>query len=145
MQIDRRMVLTGLASSGAVLLAPRGVHATFGAEYFAAARKDDSGIYSAALFNLESGDLRAVELPGRGHDIALRPGGREWVAFARRPGRFGVTVPTGSRQPVWFTAKPNRHFFGHGVFSADGRLLYATESDYENARGVIGVRDATDG
>ena len=34
---------------------------------------------------------RAAE---RGHDIALRPGSREWVAFARRPGRFGVAVPT---------------------------------------------------
>ncbi len=145
MQIDRRTMLAGLAASGAALLLPRGVHATLGAEYFAAARKDDSGTYSAALFNLESGDLRAVELPGRGHDIALKPDGSEWVAFARRPGRFGVAVPTGARPPVWFEAKPDRHFFGHGVFSADGRLLYATESDYGHARGVIGVRDATDG
>ena len=35
-----------------------------------------------------------------------------------------------------------RHFYGHGAFSADGRLLYSTENDYEHARGVIGVRDA---
>lgn len=145
MQIDRRMMLAGLASSAALLRVPTSVHAAFAAEYFAAARKDDNGGYSAALFSLESGDLRAVELPGRGHDIALKPDGSEWVAFARRPGRFGVAVPMGAREPVWFAAKPDRHFFGHGVFSADGRLLYATECDYERSRGVIGVRDATDG
>jgi hypothetical protein len=89
--------------------------------------------------------VQTVELPGRGHDIALKPDGSEWVAFARRPGRFGVAVPLGSRPPVRFSAKPNRHFFGHGVFSADGRLLYSTENDYERAQGMIGVRDATGG
>jgi hypothetical protein len=67
------------------------------------------------------------------------------VAFARRPGRFGVAVAADGRAPVWFASKPDRHFFGHGVFSADGRLLYATESDYERAAGMIGVRDATGG
>jgi hypothetical protein len=75
-------------------------------ELFAAARRDDRGTYSAALFSLEGGDVRAVELPERGHDIALRPGSGEWVAFARRPGRFGVAVPTDGRQPIWFHAKP---------------------------------------
>ena len=33
----------------------------------------------------------------------------------------------------------------HGVFSADGRLLYSTENDYDGARGMIGVRDVTGG
>ena len=99
-------------------------------ELFAAARRDDRGSYSAALFSLEGGDVRSVELPERGHDIALRPGSNEWVAFARRPGRFGVAVPTDGRAPTWFNAKPDRHFFGHGVFSADGKLLYTTENDY---------------
>ena len=41
--------------------------------------------------------------------------------------------------------RPDRHFSGHGVFSADGKILYATEYDYDHARGVIGVRDATGG
>ena len=103
---------------------------------------EDRGAYSAALFSLD-GDVRAIELPGRGHDVALSPDGGEWVTFARRPGRFGVAIPVGTRPPVWFASKSDRHFFGHGVFSAAGRLLYATENDYERAAGVIGVRDAT--
>jgi uncharacterized protein len=146
MTIDRRELLIGAASSAASLSLPwHRAKAARGEELFAAARRDDRGTYSAALFSLDGGDVRAVELPERGHDIALRPGSGEWVAFARRPGRFGVAVPTDGRQPIWFNSKPDRHFFGHGVYAADGRLLYTAENDYQNARGIIGVRDATDG
>ena len=144
MSLDRRTFLLSLASSAAMLALPGGAAAAPEAECFAAARRDDRGNFSAALFTL-NGDVRAVELPQRGHDITLKPDGREWVAFARRPGRFGVAIPLDARPPVWFAAKPDRHFFGHGVFSADGRLLYTTENDYERAAGVIGVRDATAG
>jgi uncharacterized protein len=145
MPIDRRALLVGAASGAALLALPgRAAKAENGEELFAAARRDDRGTYSAALFSLDGGDVRAVELPERGHDIALRPGSGEWVAFARRPGRFGVAVPTDGRQPIWFASRPDRHFFGHGVFSADGKLLYTTENDYQNAQGIIGVRDATD-
>ena len=142
MSLDRRSFLLSLASSAAMLALPGSASAALDAECFAAARRDDRGNFSAALFTL-NGDVRAVELPQRGHDITLKPDGREWVAFARRPGRFGVAIPLDARPPVWFAAKPDRHFFGHGVFSADGRLLYTTENDYKRVAGVIGVRDAT--
>ena len=144
LEIDRRTLLARLAASGAVLAFPRGALAGE-AEWFAAARKDESGAFSAALFDLRNGDVRAVELPERGHDIALKPDGSAWVAFARRPGRFGVAVPMESGKPVWFRASAERHFFGHGMFSADGRLLYVTENDYARGQGVISVRDATGG
>lgn len=143
MQIDRRTLLIGLAATTALRALPSRA-ATLTAERFAAARKDASGNFSAALFTLD-GDVQTVALPGRGHDIALKPDGSEWVAFARRPGRFGVAVPVGSRPPIWFSSRPDRHFFGHGVFSADGKLLYAAENDYEHKRGMIGIRDATGG
>ena len=41
-----------------------------------------------------------------------------------------------------FRSPADRHFYGHGVFSRDGRLLFTTENDFENERGVIGVWDA---
>jgi hypothetical protein len=144
MPLDRRALLIGLAGGAAALSFPARAATELQPECFAASRKDDRGNFQAAIFTLD-GDEQAVELPGRGHDIALRPGGAEWVAFARRPGRFGVAVPLGAGTPIWFAAQPGRHFFGHGVFSADGRLLYATENDYARASGMIGVRDATDG
>ena len=81
MEMDRRELLLGLAATTAMLSLPRDAVALAAAECFAAARKDDRGTYSAAMFSL-NGDLKSVELPGRGHDIALRPDGGEWVAFA---------------------------------------------------------------
>jgi uncharacterized protein len=140
--LDRRRVLVGLAGSAAIVALPAGLRAAVDLPLFASARRDDRGNYSAALFSLD-GDVKSVALPGRGHDIALRPGTGEWVAFARHPGKFGVAVPLDGGEPTWFQSRPDRHFSGHGVFSADGRILYATEYDYDNARGVIGVRDAT--
>jgi hypothetical protein len=144
MEFDRRALLVSLASTAAMLSVPGTAVAAFEPECFAAARKDDRGNFSAALFTLD-GDVQSIELPGRGHDIALKPDGSEWVAFARRPGRFGAAIPVGSRPPLWFASKPGRHFFGHGVYSADGKLLYATENDYQRAAGMVGVRDATNG
>ncbi len=91
MEFDRRTLLLSLASSAAMLALPERAAAALQPECFAASRKDDRGNFSAALFTLE-GDVQAIELPGRGHDIALRPDGGEWVAFARRPGRFGVAM-----------------------------------------------------
>lgn len=46
-------------------------------------------------------------------------------------------------QPRIITAPIRRHFYGHGAFSCDGKLLYASENDYENAAGKIGIYDAT--
>jgi len=144
MALNRRALLIGLSGGTAALCSPARAAAAFEPECFAASRMDDRGNSQAALFTLE-GDEQTIELPGRGHDIALHPGGDAWVMFARRPGRFGVAVSLRSEPPIWFAAKPGRHFFGHGTFSSDGKLLYATENDYEHAAGMIGVRDATDG
>src|SRR3989304_9091554 len=105
MQFDRRTLLISLAGSAAVLALPEAVAAAFQPECFAASRKDDRGKFSAARFTLK-GDVQAIELPGRGHDIALRPDGGEWVAFARRPGCFGVAISLGSRHPLSLVSKP---------------------------------------
>jgi hypothetical protein len=68
------------------------------------------------------------------------------VAFARRPGNFAIAFSLDKSEAVTaFTTPEDRHFYGHGIFSRDGRLLYATENDFETGRGMIGVYDATAG
>jgi hypothetical protein len=112
---------------------------------FASAFKSQDGAYGIMLFNERYDEIVRFALPDRGHDIAFDPAGTRGVAFARRPGNFAFAFdPGNSRQPVMFTSPPNRHFYGHGVFSRDGKLLYTAENNFEDAVGIIGVYDATD-
>ena len=64
MDVDRRTLLISLASTAATLALPKHALDALAAECFAAARKDDRGNFSAALFSLD-GDMRSVELPPR--------------------------------------------------------------------------------
>ncbi|WP_158285752.1 DUF1513 domain-containing protein [Pseudohoeflea suaedae] len=116
-----------------------------GKDLFAAAWIQNGG----AGFSILDGDgneLTSVSLPDRGHDVATDRAGRWAVAFARRPGTFAVAVDRqNGSEPIPFSTPEDRHFFGHGVFSPDGRVLYATENDYDNAAGMIGIYDVTAG
>jgi len=141
--IDRRSLLLG--SCGGILATASPVLVASPAHTLhAAARRAKDGTYSAAIFTSDGRDVRAVALPERGHDITVCAVTRRCVAFARRPGNFAIAF-SGDRTeaPITFTTVADRHFYGHGVFSRDGRLLYATENDFEGARGIIGIYDAT--
>lgn len=109
--------------------------------YVSAARgRDDS--YQIVLLTEEGIVDRVIPLAGRGHDIAISPDARTIVAFARRPGMFAVAIDVTRRSaPHVFNSPAGRHFYGHGVFSSDGRLLYATENAFDEAAGVLGVYD----
>jgi hypothetical protein len=148
MVIDRRTFLAGAAATA--IAVPRslqaGMSASSPATQFVSACKRADESYCLAFVTGDGRILREIPLNGRGHDIALSPDGVSGVAFARRPGRFAVSFDLdGARPPAVFEPPQDRHFYGHGVFSPDGRLLYATENDFEAGRGVLGVYDATDG
>lgn len=104
------------------------------------------GQFGLATLNAEGRILARWRLPDRGHGVVARPGSSEAVMVARRPGRFALVFDLAKRtQQAMIQAQHDRHFFGHGVFSKDGRLFYATENDVAGERGVIGIYDATDG
>jgi hypothetical protein len=111
----------------------------------AACRRPDGG-YSVVVLTLDGLVLRELPLEGRGHDIALDRASGQAVVFARRPGSFALAFDIhGRREPVLFTTPADRHFYGHGTFSRDGKLLYATEHDNETRNGLIGVYAAAAG
>lgn len=131
----------------AALVGPRALYAAEGgALLYASCVKLPDETYAVAILE-ENGTIRQLRpLPDRGHDVAFDPVSRRCVAFARRPGTFAVVFDLdGQREPVTLASAPGRHFYGHGVFSADGGILYATENDYERGAGVIGLYDARDG
>lgn len=142
MRVSRRAILSGI---GASLLMPARGQGAPNAVYLGA-RVDADGAASVAAFDLDGRERFACALPARGHDMAVRPGQGEFVVFARRPGRFALVVDAatgGLRHTI--AALPERHFYGHGVYSADGRLLYCTENGLDDGDGRIGVYNVGNG
>lgn len=144
---QRRAFLKAAGAGFVAGLMPRQAMALEQSELvFASSVQTSAGRYGAVLLG-ERGDLIAsIELPDRGHDITISREAGRGVVFARQPGTFAVVFdPAGQAAPITLTSPEGRHYYGHGVFSPDGSLLYATESDFEAAQGVIGIYDARDG
>ncbi|WP_404402945.1 DUF1513 domain-containing protein [Pelagibacterium halotolerans] len=140
--IDRR---TFLALTGATLAPARMALAQDAADeaLFIGARLASGG-YEAAVIDAEGRDRLVLPLEARGHSFAIDAERRRAVAFARAPGRFAILFSLdGNAEPVVLPADPDRHYFGHGAFTADGHLLFATENDYDGERGVVGVYDVS--
>lgn len=117
-----------------------------GAPAFLSAYRDPAGTFGVAALDEAGAVLFTEALPARGHDTVVSPDQRWAVTFARRPGRFALVMDLLRRAPAFaFEAAPGRHFYGHGFFSPDGQLLYATENDYDGERGLLGIYDTTDG
>lgn len=146
----RRRAFLALAGAtlGASLLGGRRLAAAEadGGPLYASCVRLDDGRFAVAVMT-DAGEIRRLrDLPDRGHDVAFDPIRRRCVAFARRPGTFAVVFDLDGRdEPQAIVAAPGRHFYGHGVFSADGATLFATENDPARGLGVIGVYDALDG
>jgi len=145
--IDRRTLLRAAGGTFLAGLAPRAAMALQDTDaVFASAYYDGDGGYGIALLAEDGTVIHRYALPERGHDAVFDPRGERVVVFARRPGTFAAAIDLRKdTEPLVFHAPQGRHFYGHGCFSADGKLLYSTDNDYDNARGVIGVHDATDG
>lgn len=145
MVIDRRQILQGLAAAVAAGLVPRQAKAKAPALYISC-RMDAGGKASAAMFSTAGEELFSTVLPSRGHDATARPASAEIVVFARRPGNWFVVIDAAKGRLIsTVLSVENRHFYGHGVFTPDGRLLYATENDTASGNGVLGIYDASDG
>ncbi|WP_417677583.1 DUF1513 domain-containing protein [Pseudodonghicola sp.] len=136
---SRRGFLAGLMASG---LAPAVTWAEVGApDYLSAAQAPDG---SYCLLGLGAdGTIRFRQpIPGRGHAAAAHPHRAEAVGFARRPGTFAFVIDCAAGTTrAELEAPEGRHFYGHGVFSREGDLLFTVENDFDAARGVIGVWD----
>jgi hypothetical protein len=109
---------------------------------YASAFTDLNDQHFVGLFSSAGKLIKSHKTPSRGHAATFSKDGRLAVFFARRPGTWMLVleVLTGTVLAE-IESVSGRHFYGHGVFNQDQSLLFATENDYENARGVIGVYD----
>lgn len=129
-----------MAGAAALGIAPSHSWADAGSPSYLSAAKMSDG--SFRLFGLDSDvqPIFSIPLPDRGHAAAGHPIRPEAVAFARRPGTFAMVVDCASGTIIaTLQTPPERHFYGHGVFSQDGSRLYTTENAFEIGEGRVGV------
>jgi hypothetical protein len=140
--ICRRAALSFI---GATLLLPFAARAAGQPHLYLNAYGEKGGFGLAGID--ADGTIRyRLPLPGRGHSFARRGDGRVAVAFSRRPGDYALVFdPLAGLTQELIPAAADRHFCGHGAFSADGRLLFATEAVGSTGDGMLGIYDATDG
>ncbi|KQV44250.1 MULTISPECIES: DUF1513 domain-containing protein [unclassified Rhizobium] len=145
--VERRAFLKMAGAAWALSLSPGAAFALSRTDaVYASGFMAPDGSYGIATVTEQGEIVEKVALPARAHGMAYSAATGKSVAFARRPGTYAMIFdPLGRAEPIVIGAVEGRHFFGHGCFSADGRLLYATENDFAANRGMIGVYDGTDG
>ncbi|MEP2980197.1 MAG: DUF1513 domain-containing protein [Lentilitoribacter sp.] len=148
LELDRRAFLLGVGASISTSILPTGVGAKAFKDdvIFASGFREKDGSFGLALLS-ETGDiLYKHKLPERGHGLASNLRSQWAIIFARRPGNFALAFdPNNAKEPRLFTTPTNRHFYGHGVFSTNGKLLFASENDFDKGDGIIGIYDGSDG
>ncbi len=144
----RQLIQSGLIGcaglslfSPAVLANTPASSATHGLQLASSVKTDAAGHQMLYLTNGTDYSKDAKLLPSgwRGHQVAASPDGRYLVSVARRPGTQLLVQDRQLGKHNLIDATTDRHFYGHGLFSADSQYLYCSENDYENAQGMIGV------
>ncbi|MCB1516793.1 MAG: DUF1513 domain-containing protein [Hyphomicrobiaceae bacterium] len=142
---SRRAFLRAAGTGFALSLTGNGADALAATDaVYATAARDQNGNFIAALVSENGTLISTTALPGRGHDVTRCPITGKYVAFARRPGTFAVVFDPNSGVAQTITSPDGRHFYGHGVFTNDGKLMFATENEIDTASGKLGIYDATD-
>ncbi|MBB4438917.1 MULTISPECIES: DUF1513 domain-containing protein [Rhizobium] len=143
--IDRRNFVKAAGLGFLAALAPRSLMALERADaVYASGIRAADGSFAVATVTERGEIVSQVALPARAHGMAFSASTGKTVAFARRPGTYAMIFdPWNKSEPVVINSREDRHFYGHGAFSPDGRLLYASENDFDGNRGMIGLYDAT--
>ncbi|PDS80688.1 DUF1513 domain-containing protein [Rhizobium sp. L43] len=144
--IDRRSFVKAAGIGFLAALTPRSLMALEQADaVYASGIRAADGSYAVATVTERGEVIDQVALPARAHGMAFSATTGKTVAFARRPGTYAMIFDGRNRgEPIIISSREDRHFYGHGAFSPDGRLLYASENDFDGNRGMIGLYDTTD-
>ncbi|UTW10758.1 DUF1513 domain-containing protein [Marinobacterium rhizophilum] len=145
--INRRqfsLLLGGLLAAPGLLAQPVQPGATRPRDWLLASAATDSRKQHWLIISDTEGALQLRHrLPARAHHVAPHPN-QPWVAVAaRRPGQY-IDVVDYRRQALVRRIEPATHhaFYGHALFSPDGRWLIATEAALTDGQGRISIRDA---
>jgi hypothetical protein len=102
-----------------------------------------TSFFELRQLDLDSGRRRSIALGFFPHGIAFDPHqpNRAFLFEKKGPGACEVDLHEG-RMVRPLTTAADRSFYGHGTFSADGTLLFSTETETSTHDGVLLMRDA---
>jgi len=127
---------------------PQGTHLTigFGVSKESATQHDWSLHLTALDFTTELPVRYSIPMSHYVHGVVPHPEASNIVVTFQKRGPGSSVVDLSAGEVVRrIDSRPGQQFYGHGVFSADGKHLLSTETvvsgDY---RGLVGVRDAAD-
>ena len=139
--IDRRGFCKSMLAFAGIISLP--ACETLKHKFYASAFNTSDDKYFIAKVDESGKIVTKIEIPYRGHDLAQVPNDKNRVfAFARRPGNmiFDIDLSDGTLKKI-IKSQKGRHFYGHGVFTPDGKYLITPENDFENQQGKIVKRD----
>ena len=150
-RLSRRQALQALAAgmAGAALprlaLAAQGANRAVVGAAWRGPRAGDPNFAGTLVADWEARKLAfgyTVPLPSRPHGLMAEPGGGLLVCSAR-PGTWLLRSDGQGRlmQQIDVQDEGDCRLGGHVIASADGELLYTTETDFASGKGRIGVRD----
>lgn len=110
---------------------------------FVSAQKNSSGKNLIGILNLPSRDLKSAEISIEGHSIAFNPVEKNLVVlFGQPPSRVSLLFDVEKMAVIRiFDCAPGNYFYGHGVFSRDGKHLFVSEHVNDDTAGIITIRD----
>ncbi len=93
-------------------------------------------------YHQPSNEMVNTPIPFRAHAVQNLANTNKVIAFGRRPSNQSALFDLQENHLQVFTAHKNRHFYGHGCTNNNASLLFTTENDFINNKGVIGIRDS---
>lgn len=136
----RRFLKSTLSALACTLISPKVSDADEPATSWVTGYRSPTGAYGVAFIDTHLNIHSSHVMPQRLHGFFSSPQRGDIAVPARRPGTTCFIFRSGG-QLLDIQAPAHRHFYGHGIYANDGRHLYLTENDYEQARGVIGIYD----
>ena len=111
-------------------------------KYFRNVSKNISGLM---IISLPERSHFFLPTPCKGHEVVLHPTNRSIVFSASKWGQEAYLADYQNRELIKTikTKRASLLFFGHGVFSSDGKRLYCSMHDHQTNRGLISIRDAS--
>ncbi|HEX7675452.1 MAG TPA: DUF1513 domain-containing protein [Bdellovibrio sp.] len=92
--------------------------------------------------HVSTGKIQAIPVPVNGHQISQHPFDKRLIFTSEKWGEAAALVDLKNEKVLQLIkSEPGTRFFGHSIFSADGKYIICSEIDDKVGTSFLGVRD----